>query len=233
VSLPLKWLFVHQYPCPPTIFSHFYRMQGIVLLIILISGLMCMMGIDTPSRFEAPLESWSHFNTDQVLEPDEAQVLSACTVDIYYILPPFSNVCRPLVHFLLKNGKHLRTAGVVSFLLETLWIQWQSFGVILHSYLRSSSWATPAVSDLTLLQVVSVNNLEFRWSIRWHCLSSNKYEMLVCTSSEVAAHEQVSICLAFVPHPWSGIAVHSIWDLLAEHLFRANARSRWLLISIM
>ncbi|KAJ1254432.1 hypothetical protein BS78_K062700 [Paspalum vaginatum] len=30
---------------------------GIVLLIILISGLMCMMGIDTPSRFEAPQES--------------------------------------------------------------------------------------------------------------------------------------------------------------------------------
>jgi len=30
---------------------------GIVLLIILISGLMCMMGIATPSRFEAPLES--------------------------------------------------------------------------------------------------------------------------------------------------------------------------------
>jgi len=28
--------------------------QGIVLLIILISGLMCMMGIDNPSRFEAP-----------------------------------------------------------------------------------------------------------------------------------------------------------------------------------
>jgi hypothetical protein len=33
------------------------HMQGIVLLIILISGLMCMMGIDTPSRFEAPQES--------------------------------------------------------------------------------------------------------------------------------------------------------------------------------
>jgi hypothetical protein len=31
--------------------------HGIVLLIILISGLMCMMGIDTPSRFEAPQES--------------------------------------------------------------------------------------------------------------------------------------------------------------------------------
>ncbi|KAL5206304.1 hypothetical protein ABZP36_034513 [Zizania latifolia] len=30
---------------------------GIVLLIILISGLKCMMGIDTPSKFEAPLES--------------------------------------------------------------------------------------------------------------------------------------------------------------------------------
>jgi len=30
---------------------------GIVLLIILISGLMCMMGIDTPSRFEVPQES--------------------------------------------------------------------------------------------------------------------------------------------------------------------------------
>jgi len=30
---------------------------GIVLLIILISGLMCMMGIDTPSKFEAPQES--------------------------------------------------------------------------------------------------------------------------------------------------------------------------------
>ncbi|KAL6871021.1 hypothetical protein ACP4OV_014869 [Aristida adscensionis] len=30
---------------------------GIVLLIILISGLKCMMGIDTPSRFEAPQES--------------------------------------------------------------------------------------------------------------------------------------------------------------------------------
>ncbi|XP_062204392.1 uncharacterized protein LOC133906483 [Phragmites australis] len=30
---------------------------GIVLLIILISGLMCMMGIDTPSRFETPQES--------------------------------------------------------------------------------------------------------------------------------------------------------------------------------
>jgi len=34
-----------------------YYVQGIVLLIILISGLMCMMGIDTPSRFEAPQES--------------------------------------------------------------------------------------------------------------------------------------------------------------------------------
>ncbi|XP_002523386.2 uncharacterized protein LOC8282144 [Ricinus communis] len=30
---------------------------GIVLLIILISGLCCMMGIDTPTRFEAPQES--------------------------------------------------------------------------------------------------------------------------------------------------------------------------------
>ncbi|XP_006663770.1 uncharacterized protein LOC102712404 [Oryza brachyantha] len=30
---------------------------GIVLLIILISGLKCMMGIDTPSKFEAPQES--------------------------------------------------------------------------------------------------------------------------------------------------------------------------------
>ncbi|CAN6357461.1 unnamed protein product [Urochloa humidicola] len=30
---------------------------GIVLLIILISGLMCMMGIDAPSRFKAPQES--------------------------------------------------------------------------------------------------------------------------------------------------------------------------------
>ncbi|XP_045083402.1 uncharacterized protein [Aegilops tauschii subsp. strangulata] len=29
-------------------------LQGLVLLIILISGLCCMMGIDTPSRFEAP-----------------------------------------------------------------------------------------------------------------------------------------------------------------------------------
>jgi len=42
-------------------FHHFlilvYYVQGIVLLIILISGLMCMMGIDTPSRFEAPQES--------------------------------------------------------------------------------------------------------------------------------------------------------------------------------
>jgi len=34
-----------------------YYVQGIVLLIILISGLMCMMGIDTPSRLEAPQES--------------------------------------------------------------------------------------------------------------------------------------------------------------------------------
>ena len=34
-----------------------YYVQGIVLLVILISGLMCMMGIDTPSRFEAPQES--------------------------------------------------------------------------------------------------------------------------------------------------------------------------------
>ncbi|CAL1398621.1 unnamed protein product [Linum trigynum] len=30
---------------------------GIVLLLILISGLCCMMGIDTPTRFEAPQES--------------------------------------------------------------------------------------------------------------------------------------------------------------------------------
>ncbi|EPS74433.1 hypothetical protein M569_00322, partial [Genlisea aurea] len=30
---------------------------GIVLLIILISGLCCMMGIDTPSRFETPQET--------------------------------------------------------------------------------------------------------------------------------------------------------------------------------
>ncbi|KAG9458549.1 hypothetical protein H6P81_003057 [Aristolochia fimbriata] len=30
---------------------------GIVLLLILISGLLCMMGIDTPTRFEAPQES--------------------------------------------------------------------------------------------------------------------------------------------------------------------------------
>jgi hypothetical protein len=45
-----------------------------------------------------------------------------------------------------------------------------------------------------------------------YCLS-NKYEMLVFTSSEVAAHEQISICLASVPllpHLWSGIAMHSI-----------------------
>ncbi|KAB5572814.1 hypothetical protein DKX38_000008 [Salix brachista] len=31
--------------------------RGIVLLIILISGLCCMMGIDTPTRFEAPQDS--------------------------------------------------------------------------------------------------------------------------------------------------------------------------------
>ncbi|CAK9321812.1 unnamed protein product [Citrullus colocynthis] len=30
---------------------------GIVLLIILISGLCCMMGIDTPTRFETPQDS--------------------------------------------------------------------------------------------------------------------------------------------------------------------------------
>lgn len=30
---------------------------GLVLLIILISGLCCMMGIDTPTRFEAPIDS--------------------------------------------------------------------------------------------------------------------------------------------------------------------------------
>jgi hypothetical protein len=54
---------------------------------ILISGLVCMMGTDTPSRFEAPQESWSHFNTDQIWEPDEAQgVLLACTVDIVRFL---------------------------------------------------------------------------------------------------------------------------------------------------
>jgi hypothetical protein len=46
-----------------------------------------MMGTDTPSRFEAPQESWSHFNTDQIWEPDEAQgVLLACTVDIVRFL---------------------------------------------------------------------------------------------------------------------------------------------------
>ncbi|MBA0853108.1 hypothetical protein Goshw_013598 [Gossypium schwendimanii] len=31
--------------------------QGIVLLLILVSGLCCMMGIDTPTRFEAPQEN--------------------------------------------------------------------------------------------------------------------------------------------------------------------------------
>lgn len=31
--------------------------QAVVLLIILISGLCCMMGIDTPTRFEAPVDS--------------------------------------------------------------------------------------------------------------------------------------------------------------------------------
>jgi hypothetical protein len=41
-----------------------FNVQGIVLLIILISGLMCMMGIDTPSRFEAPQESWSPFEAE-------------------------------------------------------------------------------------------------------------------------------------------------------------------------
>ena len=32
----------------------FAMLQGFVLLIILISGLCCMMGIDTPTRFETP-----------------------------------------------------------------------------------------------------------------------------------------------------------------------------------
>ena len=33
-------------------------LQGVVLLIILISGLCCMMGIDTPTRFEVAQDSW-------------------------------------------------------------------------------------------------------------------------------------------------------------------------------
>ncbi|KAF9688561.1 hypothetical protein SADUNF_Sadunf01G0001200 [Salix dunnii] len=36
---------------------HVSLSSGIVLLIILISGLCCMMGIDTPTRFEAPQDS--------------------------------------------------------------------------------------------------------------------------------------------------------------------------------
>jgi hypothetical protein len=31
-----------------------------------------------------------------------------------YILPPSLNICRPLVHFLLKNDKYLGTQGVVN-----------------------------------------------------------------------------------------------------------------------
>ncbi|RVX13000.1 hypothetical protein CK203_009710 [Vitis vinifera] len=37
--------------------AEFIHELGIVLLIILISGLCCMMGIDTPTRFEAPQDS--------------------------------------------------------------------------------------------------------------------------------------------------------------------------------
>lgn len=32
-------------------------LQGIVFLLILISGLCCMAGIDTPTRFETPQDS--------------------------------------------------------------------------------------------------------------------------------------------------------------------------------
>lgn len=39
-------------------YCFFFAMdQAIVLLIILISGICCMMGIDTPTRFETPQES--------------------------------------------------------------------------------------------------------------------------------------------------------------------------------
>jgi hypothetical protein len=77
-------------------FHHFltlvYYVQGIVLLIILISGLMCMMGIDTPSRFEAPQESWLHFNAGygslswQGTRSMNDRRLLVCTVDIVSFL---------------------------------------------------------------------------------------------------------------------------------------------------
>ena len=36
-----------------------FFLQGIVFLLILISGLCCMAGIDTPTRFETPQDSWA------------------------------------------------------------------------------------------------------------------------------------------------------------------------------
>lgn len=42
--------------CLLIIYVLYVLFQAIVLLIILISGLCCMMGIDTPTRFEAPTD---------------------------------------------------------------------------------------------------------------------------------------------------------------------------------
>lgn len=49
--------------------------QAVVLLIILISGLCCMMGIDTPTRFEAPQDSWF---------VDSARELFCCDTGTFY-----------------------------------------------------------------------------------------------------------------------------------------------------
>lgn len=51
----MVFVFVYDHCRVLTMF--FVMLQGIVLLIILISGICCMMGIDTPTRFEAPQES--------------------------------------------------------------------------------------------------------------------------------------------------------------------------------
>lgn len=51
------WLIWTLYIFVKTISYGFVMFQGLVLLVILISGLCCMAGIDTPTRFEAPQES--------------------------------------------------------------------------------------------------------------------------------------------------------------------------------
>ena len=131
-----------------------FNVQGIVLLIILISGLMCMMGIDTPSRFEAPQESWSPVEAESGDLTRQSEGTDVCRSApwILFSLPFESALCILLSQLLFTTCSN--------FLCN---ITFHVYGHLAEP-LQTNACVTEAcaVLDIALPPVFSVNNLKFR-----------------------------------------------------------------------